>query len=138
MSAAFTAAALCLSSYAWAQSLELHTRLSPVPIDLGTLALITGHGSADATLDGRRLVVSGTFEGLQGPASAARLHLSAATGVRGPAIYDLEVTHAAEGDVDGSLQLSAEHAEALREGRIYIQIDTENTPEGNLWGWLLP
>jgi CHRD domain len=137
MGAAFTTAALCFC-YAWAQSLELHTRLSTVPIDPGTLATITGHGSAEATLDGRRLIVSGAFEGLQGPASTARLHLSAATGIRGPAIYDLEVTHAAKGDVSASLQLSAEHAEALRDGRIYIQIDTENTPEGNLWGWLLP
>jgi hypothetical protein len=134
---AFTTAALCLS-YAWAQPLEFHTRLSTVPIDPGTLATITGHGSVEATLDGRRLVVSGTFQGLQGAASAARLHLSAATGVRGPAIYDLEVTHAAAGDLDASLQLSAEHAAALRQGRIYIQIDAENTPEGNLWGWLLP
>jgi hypothetical protein len=137
MGAAFTAAALCLS-FAWAQSLELHTRLSTVPIGPSTQASITGEGRATATLDGRRLTIAGAFEGLQGPASTARLHLSAITGVRGPAIHDLEVTHATTGTVNASLQLSTREVEALRAGLLYVQIDGDNTPEGNLWGWLLP
>ena len=135
--AAAIGAAVLGMSYAAAQAVAFGTRLSTVPVDPATVASITGQGRARATLDGRRLAVSGAFEGLQTPANAARLHLGAATGVRGPAIHDLEVARAREGSVDGQLTLSAREVEALRAGRLYIQIDSEGAPEGNLWGWLI-
>ena len=133
---AVAVAALC-AGYAVGQSSEFRARLAPTPVDARSQASITGQGQASATLDGRRLVVAGTFEGLQGPAATAHLHLSPAIGVRGPTIYDLDVSHATQGNVSGSLQLSARHVEALRAGLLYVQIDGESTPEGNLWGWLL-
>ena len=27
---------------------------------------------------------------------------------------------------------------ALRQGRVYVQVNSQKAPEGNLWGWLLP
>jgi hypothetical protein len=36
------------------------------------------------------------------------------------------------------VELSSRQANALRAGQLYIQIDSESAPEGNLWGWLLP
>jgi hypothetical protein len=39
--------------------------------------------------------------------------------------------------VSGVVELSRAEAQALRDGRIYLQIDSEPAPEGNLWGWLL-
>ena len=63
------------------------------------------------------------------------------TGVRGPAILDLTVAHAASGAnsgaVNASLDLTPQQIESLRKGRLYIQIDSEKAPDGNLWGWLL-
>jgi hypothetical protein len=137
MAVAAAAAALCVG-HAAAQSEVFETRLATVPIDARSQASITGEGDAMATLDGRRLTITGSFTGLRGSARTAHLHLSAVTGVRGPAIYDLEVTAATEGTIHASLELSPRHVEALRSGLLYIQIDGEDTPEGNLWGWLLP
>lgn len=112
-------------------------RLSTVPIDTRTQAQTTGHGEARASLDGNRLTIEGSFEGLQGPATIAQLHEGLATGVRGEAIHDLTVTHAPAGDVSATIRLSNREAAALRAGRLYVQIHSEAAPEGNLWGWLL-
>ena len=41
------------------------------------------------------------------------------------------------GSFFGSFDLSADQVESLRQGKFYVQIDSEKAPEGNLWGWLL-
>ena len=120
-----------------AQSNSFRVRMTTVPIDPATQASVTGHGQAEALLDGRRLTISGEFEGLQGAATIAQLHMGIALGARGPSIHDLEVTRATEGSINATLQLSAREIDALRAGRLYVQIASESAPEGNLWGWLL-
>lgn len=115
-----------------------HTRLSPVPIDATTAAKITGHGQAAAELQGRDLHVTGMFEGMQGAATAAELHVGPYTGVRGKAIADLTVSRADSGTLSGTVRLTAEQIDALRAGRLYVRIDSSSAPDGNLWGWLLP
>jgi len=127
----WASAALC------ADETSFRARLSMVPIDPATAAAITGVGEASATLDGDSLVVSGTFSGLQGPATVARLHSSPYTGVRGEAFADLTATPSTSGSISGSVRLSPEQVDALRAGRIYIQLHSESAPDGNLWGWLL-
>jgi hypothetical protein len=88
-------------------------------------------------LAGNQLSITGTFDGLQGPATMAHVHQSVATGVRGPAIGDLNVTRAPSGSITGTLTLSAEQVESLRKGKLYVQIHSEKAPDGNLWGWML-
>ncbi|HET7131353.1 MAG TPA: CHRD domain-containing protein [Gammaproteobacteria bacterium] len=117
---------------------DFKARLSPVPLDSTNSATTTGAGSATARLDGSTLKVSGSFGGLHGPATIAQLHLGVATGVRGPAIADFTVPQAQSGSFTAELKLTAEQAEALRRGRIYVQIHSSSAPDGNLWGWLLP
>ncbi len=112
-------------------------RLSAVPVEASTQAGITGAGTASATLVGARLSITGTFEGLQSPATVARVHRGLATGVRGSAFFDLDVSSATSGSISGSLDLTTDQMESLRQGRIYVQIHSENAPDGNLWGWLL-
>jgi hypothetical protein len=112
-------------------------RLSPVPVDAKTRDSITGVGSATATLAGAKLTITGSFDGLRSPAQAAKIHQGPATGVRGPAILDLTVAHAAGGAVNASLDLTPQQIESLKKGRLYIQIDSEKAADGNLWGWLL-
>jgi hypothetical protein len=112
-------------------------RLSPVPIDATMRNSVTGNGSATAKLDGTKLSINGTFEGLQSAATIAQLHQSKARGVRGAAFADLEVSKAATGSATGSITLTAEQVANLRQGRLYIQIHSEKAPDGNLWGWLL-
>ena len=113
-------------------------RLSPVPIDATQRGIVTGKGSASAVLVGSKLTIDGTFEGLAGPATVARLHVGLATGVRGAAIQDLTVSKAAGGTIRGSFDLTPQQVESLKKNKLYIQIHSEKVPEGNLWGWLLP
>ena len=116
---------------------EFQARLGRMPVDARNQASVTGLGQATAELDGDTLIVSGRFDGLQGPATAANLHLGLAVGVRGPAVHALEVTAAVGGALRGSIELTSEQIAALRAGRLYIQVDSSAAPDGNLWGWLL-
>jgi hypothetical protein len=101
---------------------------------------VTGKGTATGTLSGRKFTISGTFEGLAGPATIARLHQGIAKGARGAAITDLTVSKGATGTLTGSIDLTAPQVEALRQGKLYIQLHSEKgvAPDGsNLWGWFL-
>jgi hypothetical protein len=101
---------------------------------------VSGKGTATATLSGRALAITGSFEGLGGPATVARLHEGIAKGARGKAVADLTVTKATSGTLSGSVTLTPEQTDALRQGRLYVQIhgDKGLAPDGaNLWGWLL-
>ena len=51
------------------------TRLSPLPRDATNMNDLTGVGSVSAVLTGTKLAISGTFEGMRGPATVARIHL---------------------------------------------------------------
>ena len=113
-------------------------RLSPVPIDAAMRPTVAGLGNATATLQGTKLTVTGSFDGLKSPATIAQIHTSVAAGVRGPAILDLTVSKATSGMVTGSVDLTPEQVASLRKGQLYIQIHSEKAPDGNLWGWLLP
>jgi len=101
---------------------------------------VTGKGSASATLAGRALTITGSFEGLGGPATVARLHEGIAKGARGRPVTDLTISKATSGTLSGSATLTPEQVESLRQGKLYIQIHGEKglAPDGaNLWGWLL-
>ncbi len=127
----------CVSSL-WAQRTEsFKTRLSPMPIDLTMQASITGVGSATAALAGTRVTVTGTFSGMKSAATTARVYRSVAAGVRGAPLFDLTVTRAASGSIEGSSTLTAYQIDDLRLGRLYVQIQSESAPDGNLRGWLM-
>jgi hypothetical protein len=127
--------AVGIASTAVAQ--EYGARLGRVPVDTRTQSDIAGLGHASAELDGNRLTIEGDFSGLLGAATAASLNMGIAVGARGPVIHELEIETMREGTLTGSVTLNAEQVEALRAGRLYIQIDSESAPDGNLWGWLL-
>ena len=118
---------------------KFKVHLSPVPLDLGMKSTVAGSGSASATLSGRKLTVTGSFDGMPSAATIAQIHRGAATGVRGSAFLDLTVTKAAKGTISGSFDLTPEQIDNLKKGRLYIQIHSEKAPEGGptLWGWLL-
>jgi len=137
-------AAACVASAAplTAQGTEKFTaRLGWVPTaGPNDRVNVTGKGTATGTLSGRKLTINGTFEGLAGPATIARLHQGVAKGARGAAITDLTVSKGASGTLAGSVDLTAPQVEALRQGKLYIQLHSEkgSPPDGsNLWGWFL-
>jgi hypothetical protein len=115
-------------------------RIAPVPA-LGVPApTVAGLGSANATLSGRKLTVSGTFENMASAATTAGLYLGPLTGVRGDQVFDLAVTKEGDGKKGtfaGTFDLTPQQVDALKKGRIYVQIHSEGMPKGHLMGWLL-
>jgi len=126
-----------VSPLAAQEILVLSARLTTIPVEAATAEGLTGFGSATASLDGNRLTVSGSFEGLQSPATSARLH-AAPKGLRGPAVIDLEVSGGTRGTITGDVALTSAQADLLRRGQLYLQLQSEQAPDGNLRGWLLP
>jgi len=116
---------------------RFRVRLTTVPMDGGMRNTVAGSGAATASLAGATLSITGTFDGLKSPATAATLHSGAAKGVRGASVGDLVVSKATKGTLSGSVNLTQEQVKGLREGRLYIELASEKAPEGNLWGWLL-
>ena len=99
---------------------------------------VTGKGSATATLSGKTLAISGSFEGLGGPATIARLHQGVARGARGKPVADVTVPKATSGTFSASIALTDEQLEALKQGKLYLQLNGDKglAPDGaNLWGW---
>jgi hypothetical protein len=112
-------------------------RLSPVPADQKTRADLAGSGSVTAALSGTKLTINGTFDGLKSPATMAEIRGGVAAGVRGPLVAALTVTKATSGSISGSADLTPQQLTNYRKGGLYIQLYSERTPEGVLWGWLL-
>jgi hypothetical protein len=115
-------------------------RLAWVPIaNVAQQPLVGGKGSVTATLTGTKLAVTGTFEGLPAPATVARLHKGVVKGARGPSFADLTITKAPSGTISGSVALTADQVESLKEGKLYVQVHSEKgVDDGSaLWGWLL-
>jgi len=133
-------AATALATPVFAQADTYTARLGWVPTTPNDRPNVTGKGSATATLAGRKLTVSGSFEGLAAPATVARLHGGIAKGARGAAIADLTVTQAAAGKLSGEIDLTPQQIEALNQGKLYVQLHTAKgvPPDGStLWGWFL-
>jgi hypothetical protein len=141
LSVAVFALAVALSTPVNAQNADTYTaRLGWVPTTPADRPNVLGKGAATATLAGRKLTIAGTFEGLAAPATVARLHQGIIKGARGAAITDLTVSQAASGKLSGAVDLTPEQVEALKQGKLYVQLHTSKgvPPDGStLWGWFL-
>jgi len=115
---------------------SFRARLSPVPVESNNASKITGSGSVTATLDGSKLTIAGTFQGMKSAATVAQVHMGQ-RGVRGPVEFDLQIDKSPNGNISGVITLTTVQVDTLRRGWYYIQIHAEQAPEGNLWGWLL-
>ena len=113
------------------------SRLSPVPITVDMQSTVAGSGTATAVLNGRRLTIDGKFSGLRTPATVARLHL-APRAARGEAFAELKVSSGTSGTINGAIDLSPDQVQALTRNSVYLQLNSEKAPDGNLWGWLMP
>lgn len=114
-------------------------RLSVLPVDVATLRTMSGSGEVRATLEGRSLVVSGSFEGLSSPATVAHIH-EAPPARRGPVAFAIDVnsaTGATSGEVTGTVELDDAQTRALRNHEYYVQIHTEHNAGGEIRGWLM-
>jgi hypothetical protein len=113
-------------------------RLGPVAYDGAQRANVQGDGKVTARLEGRTLSVSGDFSGLPSIVTVVELRAGPGIGVPGASLAALEKTGVRDGTMSGTITLSAVQLAALRKGHVYLQIDSDKAPDGNLWGWLLP
>ena len=113
--------------------------LGPVARSNATQMKALGRGTADVTLDGNKLSITGTFGGLVSPATDAHLCQGIGIGVSGACTNDLTISKAPSGNVSGTIVLNAKQMAALRAGQLYVQINSQSAPAptGNLWGWIL-
>jgi hypothetical protein len=129
------AAALFLAAPAFAAGYE--AQLDPTPFDATTRAdVIESIGSVTATLEGSTLTVQGKFSNFTSPATGGSFRIGLAKGVPGEAIGSLTVEHARQGSFSGTIRLTSAQLAALKKEALYIRIDSEKAPEGNVQGWL--
>jgi CHRD domain len=123
---------------AGAASSTYHVRLSPGPRLVGTRADRSGSGSVTVTLEGNTLTLQGSFSGLLAVPTGAHLRMGSLPGVRGPLIADLTISPGTTGTLSGTVQLNTQQLAALHKGGVYVEIDSDKAPEGDLWGWIMP
>jgi CHRD domain-containing protein len=135
-------AAVCAATALGAADATFAAALGWVPIGGAERNDVAGEGKVTATLSGSKLSITGSFDGLPAKATAAKLHLGVAKGARGPggaAIGELRVTGGTSGTLSGDVRLNGEQAEALKAGRVYVQIYSEKgvlPDHATLFGWL--
>ena len=110
-------------------------RLSPMPTTPQTVSTILGEGEVILTLHGNLLTIDGAFTGMSSVATGAHIH-NGPPAQPGPVIHTLEITENTSGSVTGTLTLSGEEIESLRNNEFYIQVHTESNPPGELRGWV--
>ena len=133
---ALCATFLLLATPAFAAA-TYEAELDPTPFDATNRAdVIESIGDVTATLDGNTLTVKGTFSNFTSPATGGSFRIGLAKGVPGDAIGALTVEHARKGSFSGSVKLNAAQLAALKREALYVRIDSEKSPDGNVQGWL--
>ena len=115
------------------------------PVDGGEGATGTGflYSVLDYYPEGPKLMVNGTFDGMSSSATAAHLHRSTkgpedpGGPTPGPVLFEIDVSEATDGTLNGSWWITEEQAEELRQGWYYVQVHSEANPAGALRGYLV-
>jgi hypothetical protein len=114
------------------------TDIGPTPKNGRQGATAQGRGTVLATLDKNTFTIQGTFAGLSSSATEARLHMGNVMGGTGPAIGALKIAQGRKGEISGTFTLTPAQIAGLKVGRLYIMLDSQSAPKGNLWGWFQP
>ena len=114
------------------------TDIGPTPKNGRQGASAQGRGTVLATLDKNIFTIQGKFAGLSSNATQARLHIGNVMGGTGPAIGDLKIPQAKNGDISGTFTLTPAQVAGLKIGKLYVMLDSVSAPKGNLWGWFQP
>jgi hypothetical protein len=139
VSRALIAAALCAIFCAPALGADNYqTDIGPTPKNGRQGANVQGRGTVLAVLDNNKFTLSGKFAGLSSPATQARLHIGNVMGGTGPTIGALTIPQSQSGDISGTFTLTPDQIAALKSGKLYVILDSQSAPKGNLWGWFQP
>lgn len=114
------------------------TNIGPTPKSGREGPTVQGRGTVLATLDKDKFTIHGSFAGLSSPATDAHLCIGIVMGGAGPAIGDLTIVQARNGAISGTFTLTPDQVAALKLGRLYVMLNSQSAPKGNLWGWFQP
>jgi hypothetical protein len=114
------------------------TDIGPTPKNGRQGTNVQGRGTILATLAGAKFSVHGTFSGLSSPATDAHLCVGTVMGGTGPSIGDLKIPQAEAGAISATVTLTPDQIAALKSGKLYVMLDSQSAPKGNLWGWFQP
>jgi hypothetical protein len=133
------AAILCAAFCAPALGAENYqTDIGPTPKNGRQGGNVQGRGTVQATLDNSTFSLHGKFSGLSSPATEAHLCIGNVMGGTGPSIGDLTIAPAQSGGISGTFALTPDQVAALKTGRLYVMLNSQSAPKGNLWGWFQP
>jgi opacity protein-like surface antigen len=139
VSRALAAACLCAAFCAPALAADNYqTDIGPTPKNGRQGASAQGRGTVLAVLDKDKFSITGKFAGLSSTATEARLHMGTVMGGTGPAIGDLTIPQAQSGAISGTFTLTPDQVGALKGGKLYVILNSQSAPKGNLWGWFQP
>ena len=133
--AAIFCAAFCAPAFA---AENYQTDIGPTPKNGRQGANVQGRGTVLATLDNNTFSLQGKFSGLSSPATEAHLSMGNVMGGTGPSIGDLTIAQAQSGDISGTFTLTPDQVAALKSGKLYVMLNSQSAPKGNLWGWFQP
>ena len=114
------------------------TDIGPTPKNGSQGASAQGRGTVRATLDINKFSLHGKFSGLSSSATEAHLYMGNVMGGVGPSIGDLTIAQAQSGDISGTFTLTPAQVAALKSGKLYVMLNSQSAPKGNLWGWFQP
>jgi hypothetical protein len=135
----FAAAIFCAGFCAPALAADNYqTDIGPTPKNGRQGANVQGRGTVLATLDNSKFSLHGRFSGLSSAATEAHLYMGNVMGGVGPSIGDLTIAQAQSGDISGTFTLTPDQVSALKSGKLYVMLDSQSAPKGNLWGWFQP
>jgi CHRD domain len=133
--AAIFCAAFCAPAFA---TDNYQTDIGPTPKNGKQGANVQGRGTVLARLDNNSFSLHGEFSGLSSPAIEAQLYMGNVMGGTGPSIGDLTIAQAQSGHISGTFTLTPDQVAALKTGKLYVMLNSQSAPEGNLWGWFQP
>lgn len=93
----------------------------------------TATGTADVTvdLDAKTVAWTVSYEGLTGDATAAHIHGPASEGENAGPVINMS-----DAVMDGEAAITADQISALEDGKYYVNIHTEQNPNGEIRGQL--
>ena len=139
VSRAFVAACLCAAFCAPALAAENYqTDIGPTPKNGRQGNSAQGRGTVLAVLDNGKFSITGKFAGLSSAAADASLRIGHVMGGTGPAIGPLTIPQAQSGAISGTFTLTPDQVTALKSGKLYVILNSQSAPKGNLWGWFQP
>jgi hypothetical protein len=133
---ATTLAMLAFAMAAHGETLDFHTKLEGSKEKIPNNVPATG--TATLELDTVTKVVHYTviYDGLSSPPIKVHLHGPKEEGMKAPAVLDEHSDHPTS-PTTGTVTLTDHQIDQLKTGQLYVNVHSQNYPDGEIRGWLV-